>query len=72
MSSRAPFDTTRLDEECERIACELLHSFGGSSAKNVRSLLLGQWAPRRRDKSPWRTFAAMVFDLCRRPKAVPA
>lgn len=62
-----PFDTRRLDEECERIAREARAREGWSEQPSeVRDVLLGNGAA-----FPV-SYCRLVFDLCRRPKVVPA
>ena len=70
-----PFDTTRLDEECERIADELQLSRPYDEPiypSEVRSVILNQ--PHSDDWSDdnWRRLGARVFNICRRPKMVKA
>lgn len=67
-----PFDTTRLDEECERIARQ--HPFGDASAHEIKAALLGHDPPSDHEwtEDCWLTFCADTADLCRRPKMVSA
>lgn len=70
-----PFDTTRLDEECERIAKE--HPWpqkGGDVilSSEVSALLLGKPIPPGWKQSNWRDFAIVTYSMVRRPKMVPA
>jgi hypothetical protein len=64
-----PFDTTRLDEECERISNEIQRGKKWNpTALDVKTVLSN---PHKRGR--WdRDFAEVVFRLCRRPKMVPA
>lgn len=71
-----PFDTTRLDEECERIAGAIQRAdlFGGDPIYNheVRSVLMGAPHCDAWDDDAWRRFARIVYHRCRRPKMVKA
>ena len=71
-----PFDTTRLDDECERIAKALMFRDKNptdADVMNVRRVLLGR-SPKKGNwtKETWLKFATRVYNLCRRPKMVKA
>lgn len=63
-----PFDTTRLDEECERIARAWPPDAISPSWKVIRDIILD--APNARAMFP--RSSLILFNLCRRPKMVPA
>jgi hypothetical protein len=71
-----PFDTTRLDEECERVANEIQESrifrYDPIFNHEVRDVLLGKPHNDEWDDEQWRVFAVAVYNRCRRPKMVPA
>lgn len=70
-----PFDTTRLYEECERIAIATNPTHrrpGDSRIADVRRVILGLPPRREWSKDGWKTYAARVYGMCRRPKMVPA
>lgn len=68
-----PFDTERLDEECERVADEIQFAqvFPSELIYNheVRAVLLGKQRPDGWNSGPWLIFAKAVYERCRRPKA---
>jgi hypothetical protein len=70
-----PFDTTRLDEECDRIAKEHPWTQKGGDVifpSEVSALLLGKPMPSGWNHINWRDFAIVTYNMVRRPKMVPA
>lgn len=64
-----PFDTTRLDEECERIAFELSQPalrWGVWTADLVKHVIMGT------SSGLPLGFCSAVYSRCRRPKVVRA
>jgi hypothetical protein len=64
-----PFDPTRLDEECERIAAYLsspCYNWGTWDADLVKHVIMGTATGLPMG------FVRAVYALCRRPKMVPA
>jgi hypothetical protein len=69
----ASFDTTRLDEECERIARLIQVDAGGViRGFDVCNILMGKPPGPGWTHEVYRHIARKVFGLCRRPKMVSA
>lgn len=67
-----PFDTTRLDEECERIATEITFDsshFFAPRPETVRAVILGDAGMLHGLDI---AHVATILARCRRPKMVPA
>jgi hypothetical protein len=67
-----PFDTTRLDEECERIARQMRDDsecIWAPNSETVRRVLLDE-VNRRHECGA--VFVGAILERCRRPKMVPA
>lgn len=68
-----PFDTTRLDEECERIA-KIIETDAGGVIRgfDAKDILLGAPMDAGWTREVYRHIARKVYNLCRRPKMVKA